>query len=191
MRIVAFLLLVAAGPVLAQEQTTQAPDERIDELTLVENAMKRLDYLVGTWDAYDDRLDEDGNVVSTAHAVHVTEYFLGESVIQTTIIPEQGDVNKTLRFYDKNAERFYEVSVGTTHTPYFLSGGLDEYVVTFKGATRPDGVTPIGRFRHIDIEPNSFVAIMDVSYDGGESWSQPRYRQRMKRRVSSEPQRGR
>ena len=95
------LFLLTFLPATAQE--TELPEE----------ARLRIDYLIGTWDVYDDRLDEDGNVIETTHSINHTEYFLSDSVLQTTIIPDEGPVRKTIRFYDKEKEIFYEISVGT------------------------------------------------------------------------------
>ena len=67
---------------------------------LPEEARERIDYLIGTWDVYDEALDEDGNVTSTTHAITITEYFLGDTVLVTTVIPDDGPVRKTIRFYD-------------------------------------------------------------------------------------------
>lgn len=150
---------------------------------LPEEARNRIDYLVGTWDAYDDVLDDEGNVIETTHSVTITEYFLGDSVLVTTIIPDDGAVRKTIRFYDKEMETFYEISVGAEGDLYILSGGLDEYVVNFKSRNLRDGRYPLGRFIHTNIEPNSFEAVLEVSRDDGVTWTRVQRNQRLVRRL--------
>ena len=151
--------------------------------TLPEEARNRIDYLVGTWDVYDEALDDDGNVTSTTHSVHITEYFLGNSVLVTTVIPDNGAVRKTIRFHDISEDVFYEISVGVEGDLYVLSGGLDKYVMNFKSRQLRDGRYPLGRFIHTNIEPNTFEAVLEVSYDDGKSWERVRRNQRLVRRT--------
>ncbi len=154
---------------------------------LPEEARIRIDYLLGTWDVYDEILNEDGDVIETSHAINHTGYFLGDSVLVTSIIPDQGPVRKTIRFFDKEKEVFYEISVGMEGDLFILSGDLDEYVMNFTSRAMRDGVYPRGRFHHINIEPNSFEATMEVSMDGGETWTKRTNRkQRLVRRTNPE-----
>ncbi|MEN8132763.1 MAG: hypothetical protein ABFS45_21795 [Pseudomonadota bacterium] len=154
-------------------QTTDLPKE----------ARSRIDYLVGTWDVYDDVLDDEGDVIETTHSVHITEYFLGESVLVTSVIPDAGAIRKTIRFYDISAEIFYEISVGVEGDLYMLSGGLEEYVMNFKSRQMRDGRYPLGRFIHANIEPDSFEAVMEFSRDDGETWERVNRTQRLVRRT--------
>ena len=176
MRIVLGFLLFLFTSLLATAQEIETPAE----------ARYRLDYLVGTWDVYDEVLDEDGNVIGTTHSINHTEYFLGDSVLQTTIIPDEGMPRKTIRFYDKEKGVFYEISAGTEGDLYILSGGPDEFIMTFTSRNLRDGVYPIGRFHHINIEPNSFEAYMEVSYDNGETWERVNRNSRLVRRTNLE-----
>ena len=150
---------------------------------LPEEARSRIDYLVGTWDVYDDVLDDKGNVVETAHSVNITEYFLGDSVLVSTIISDDDAIRKTIRFYDKAAEIFYEISVGIEGDLYILSGGLEKYVMNFKSRQMRDGRYPLGRFIHTSIEPDSFEAVLEVSRDDGKSWERAKRNQRLVRRT--------
>lgn len=154
-------------------QTTDLPEE----------ARSRIDYLVGTWDAYDDVFDEEGNVIETTHSVHITEFFLGDSVLVTSVIPDAGAIRKTIRFHDKSADIFYEISVGMEGDLYILSGGLQEYVMNFKSRQVRDGRYALGRFIHTNIEPDSFEAVMEVSRDDGETWERVNRNQRLVRRT--------
>lgn len=165
-----FLVLLFIPPLA---QATELPEE----------ARNRIDYLVGTWDVYDDELDDDGNVIGTTHSVNITGYFLGDSVLVTTIVPDDGPIRKTIRFYDKGTETFYEISVGTEGDLYILSGGLDQYVMNFKSRRMREGRYPLGRFIHTNIEPDSFEAKLDVSYDDGRTWERMKRNQRLVRRV--------
>ena len=150
---------------------------------LPEEARSRIDYLVGTWDAYEDTLDDEGNVIETAHSVNITEYFLGDSVLVTTIIPDDGSIRKTVRFYDKEAGIFYEVSVGEEGDLFILSGGLEKYVMNFKSRQVRDGRHALGRFIHTNIEPHSFEAVLEVSRDDGKNWERVKRKERLVRRT--------
>lgn len=157
------------------------------ETNLPEEARYRIDYLVGTWDVYEDTLDEDGNVIGTSHATHIIEYFLGDSVLQTTAIPDQGEVRKTIRFYDKELETFYEIGVGKEGDVWILTGDLETYHMTFKGRKpQANGSYILGRFFHTNFQPNSFEAILEISRDGGETWTKVPRNQRIVRRVKPE-----
>lgn len=148
-----------------------------------EEARSRIDYLVGTWDAYEDVLDDEGSVIETRHSVHITEYFLGNTVLVTTVIPDEGPVRKTIRFYDVATDTFYEISVGIEGDLYVLSGGLDEYVMSFRSRQMVDGRYPLGRFIHTSIEPDSFEAVLEVSRDDGKTWERLNRNQRLVRRT--------
>lgn len=176
MRTILALLMFSFTFLPAAAQETDMPAE----------ARERLDYLVGTWDVYDEALDDEGNITKTTHSINVTEYFLGDSVLQTTIIPDEGPIRKTIRFYDKEKEIFYEISVGTEGDLYILSGSLDEYIMSFKSRTLRDGAYPTGRFHHINIEPNSFETYMEVSFDDGKTWNRLNRNSRLVRRTNSE-----
>jgi hypothetical protein len=152
---------------------------------LPEEARTRIDYLIGTWDVYDEALNDTGEVIRTTHSIHITEYFLGDSVLVTTVIPDQGEVRKTIRFHDKQANTFYEISVGTEGDLYILKGGLDEYVMNFKSRQTRNGKTPIGRFIHTDIQPDSFEALLEMSRDEGKTWRRMKRNQRLVRRTGS------
>lgn len=166
-------LLAWLAPTSAE--TTELPEE----------ARTRIDYLIGTWDVYDEALNDEGEVIRTTHSVHVTEYFLGDSVLVTTVIPDQGEVRKTIRFHDKQAETFYEISVGAEGDLYILNGGLDEYVMNFKSRQTRNGPQSIGRFIHTNIKPNSFEAVLEMSRDDGKTWRRMKRNQRLVRRTGS------
>ncbi len=150
---------------------------------LPEEARSRIDYLVGTWDVYEDTLDDEGNVIETTHSINTTEYFLGDSVLVTTIIPDDGAIRKTIRFYDKAAEIFYEISVGEEGDLFILSGDLENYVMNFESRQVRDGRHALGRFIHINVEPHSFEAILEVSRDDGASWERVQRKERLVRRT--------
>ncbi len=150
---------------------------------LPEEARSRIDYLVGTWDVYEDILDDEGNVIETAHSVNITEYFLGDSVLVTTIIPDDGAIRKTVRFYDKEAGIFYEISVGEEGDLFILSGDLERYVMNFKSRQVRDGRHALGRFIHTNIEPHSFEAVLEVSRDDGKNWERIKRKERLVRRT--------
>jgi hypothetical protein len=156
-----------------QGRTADLPDE----------ARSRIDYLVGTWDVYEDTLDDEGNVIETAHSVNITEYFLGDSVLVTTIIPDDGAIRKTVRFYDKEAAIFYEISVGEEGDLFILSGDLERYVMNFKSRQVRDGRHALGRFIHTNIEPHSFEAVLEVSRDDGKNWERVKRKERLVRRT--------
>lgn len=168
-----FALIVALILMPLQGNSTDLPEE----------ARSRIDYLVGTWDVYEDALDENGNVVETVHSVNITEHLIGDTVLITTIIPDEGGIRKTMRFYDKAAEIFYEISVGEEGDLFILSGGLEQYVMNFKSRQLRDGRHALGRFIHTNIEADSFEALLEVSRDDGKSWERIKRKERLVRRA--------
>ncbi len=148
-------------------------------------AQQRLDYLVGTWDSTTEFLDADGNVARVDHSVDIVEPLIGTRVLMTTIVPRDGEVRKTIRFYDVAEERFYEIGLGGEGDVWILSGDLDAYVMTSQSRRTPRGGEIMVRFTHINIQPDSFEARMEVSRDGGSTWSQAPSRQRLVRRTPS------
>lgn len=166
-------IVIALIHVPLQVYSTDLPDE----------ARSRIDYLVGTWDVYEDTLDENDNVVETAHSVNITEYFIGDSVLVTTIIPDEGAIRRTIRFYDKAAEIFYEISVGEEGDLFILSGGLERYVMNFKSRQVRDDRHALGRFIHTNIEADSFEAVLEVSRNDGKSWKRVKRKERLVRRT--------
>lgn len=151
--------------------------------THLEKAQERLDYLIGTWDSTTEILDDGGDVIRTDHSVDIIEPFIGTKVLLTTVVGS-GPVRKTIRFYDQAERRYYEIGVGELGDVWILTGGMDEYVTTSQVRAARDGTDVLVRFTHTNIQPDSFEALMEVSRDGGESWTPARSRQRMVRRTS-------
>ena len=52
---------------------------------------------------------------------------------------------------------------------WVLKGGLDEYVMTSPPKAQEDGRVITIRFTHIDMEENSFTAVMEFSHDEGRT----------------------
>lgn len=147
-------------------------------------AQERLDYLIGTWDSTTEFFDGAGNVVRTDHSVNVIEPFIGNRVILTTMIGSGSTVRKTIRFFDRADERYYEIGIGVDGDVWILSGGMDEYVTSSQARPSSNGGKVMVRFTHTNIEPNSFQAFMEVSRDEGRTWQSSNTRETMVRRTA-------
>jgi len=130
---------------------------------LPEEARNRIDYLIGTWDVQEELFDYEGEVVKTAHSIHITEFFLGDSVLVTTVIPDDGAIQKTIRFAGGRGLDGRELFIpglptygsGDRHTENFdgFSPTLPsaEEEVNCLHAARPGGVLDAPfRARHVD-----------------------------------------
>jgi hypothetical protein len=171
------LLLLGGSCLLAVESATP-----ISAQTPADIAQQRLDYLVGTWDSTTEFLDDQGRVVRTDRSVNLVEPFIGTQVLLTTVVGAES-VRKTIRFFDRADERYYEIGVGEAGDVWILSGGTDEYVTTSQERPAPGGRTVMVRFTHTNIRPNSFEAYMEVSRDGGETWTRANTRETLVRRT--------
>ena len=133
-------------------------------------ARQRLDHHVGVWDIRTEYLDRAGNVVRTVLGVDTARYIIPGRVVElTTAIDELGFVSKAWVFYSIPTQEYILTSVDARGELWVLKGGLDEYVITSPPKAQEDGRVITIRFTHIDIEENSFTAVMEFSYDEGRT----------------------
>ena len=148
-------------------------------------ARHRLDHHIGVWDIRTGYLDRAGDVARTVLGVDTARYIIPGRVVElTTAIEEVSFVSKALVFYSIPTQEYTLTSVDARGELWILKGGLDEYVITSPPKTQEDGRVITIRFTHIDIEENSFTAVMEFSYDEGRTW-QVGYNQYLSRRTTS------
>ena len=148
-------------------------------------AKQRLDHHIGVWDVRTEYLDQTGNVVRTVLGVDTARYIIPGRVVElTTVIAELSFVSKAWVFYSIPTKEYTLTSVDVRGELWVLRGGLDEYVLTSLPKSQEDGRVITIRFTHIDIEENSFTAVMEFSYDEGRTWHVG-YNQYLRRRPTS------
>lgn len=146
-------------------------------------AKKRLEHHIGKWTATTEYVDQEGKVFHTAVAHDEAKYTIEGRVVElTSYVPEQNHTSKAWFFYSIPEATWYLTSVDNHGDLWVLSGGLDDYIITSRPKPHPEGGTIIIRFTHLNIEADSFDAIMESSRDEGKTWTKV-FNQRVERVV--------
>ncbi len=134
-------------------------------------ALRRLEYALGSWHVRAEDFDPEGGVARTTEWRNHAEWLLpGRLVLLTHDAPELGSISKTLVFYSIEEETWYLVDTNQNGQLWILSGGLEREVITSRPKKMPDGRTLVVRFTHENVEADSFEALMEISFDQGETW---------------------
>ena len=163
-RILALLMLALAttGVSVAQPPEQEIPAE----------AKRRLEMILGTWDSTWNWLDAEGAVVRTVEGVEAATWAIeGRVVLLSTEIPSLGSRSRAFMYYNETDELFHLTSVDSRGDLWLLAGGLEEFVITSEPKPRPDGGEMIIRFTHDEADRDHFSAVMETSFDSGETWS--------------------
>lgn len=155
------LLVLSTPGLVAQGSPGDIPAE----------ARHRLDHHIGVGDIRTEYLDQAGNVARTVLGVDTARYIIPGCVVElTTAIEEVSFVSKAWVFYSIPTREYTLTSVDARGELWILKGGLGEYVITSSPKTQEDGRVITIRFTHIDVEENSFTAVMEFSHDEGRMW---------------------
>jgi len=155
------LALLTSSASLAQPRESPLPDE----------ALRRLEGILGTWDSKWKRLDADGEVVSTFEGTEEGTWAIeGRVVLLSTEVPSQGTRSRAFMYYSEVDSLFHLTSIDSRGDLWLLSGGLDEYVITSEPRARPNGGELIIRFTHHEADADHFSAVMETSIDNGKTW---------------------
>lgn len=140
---------------------------------LPEEARKRLDEILGTWDSEWKWRNAEGEVVRTMKGTETARYLIVDRVVDlTTQVEGMPAPSKAWMFYSFVDETFQVVSVDRNGDLWHLCGGLEELVVTSDPTPRPDGSTMQLRFTHDDeAGEGKLEATMEYSRDGGKTWT--------------------
>ena len=137
--------------------------------SIPEEAKTRLDHIVGKWKFRTDYLDRNGDVSRSVNGFEEANYIIGNSVVELTTTVN-GSVSKGWMFYNSEERSFQLTSVDGSGIYWKFSGGLEEYVITSDPKRRTNGREITLRFTHLEIEEDSFQAVMESSIDGGKTW---------------------
>lgn len=156
--------------------------EAAEELDFAE-ARSRLTYLVGTWNATTEYLDDLGNVVRKVQGSHEANWAIDGTVVEVKAsVPELEVVTRLQFFHNVSEDRFYMTSVDAQGDLWVLSGDLGaELVLTSAPKKQPDGKQLVVRLTHHDIGEDSFATLMEYTENKGKSW-QTGFRQYLTRR---------
>jgi hypothetical protein len=158
---VAALLLIAAGPLRAEEPARAAP------------ALEQLRYVIGTWDVRTEFLSPDGSVARAVDGSYEFEWVIPDRLARgTSRIPAMEQVSAIL-FYLRPATHEVEmVSVGKDGDLWVMTGKDNEEVRTTADRAMADGSKMRLRFTRYDVQSARFQSKMEYSIDGGKSWTQ-------------------
>lgn len=166
----AFLLLVSvAGLPSSPAKGQAAPEEDL----LPEEARHRLDYAIGSWRSESQRLGAQGEVIKTSYSEDERRFVIEDRVIEISgKMLETGRRHLAWEYFDVRSGKYSLTSIERNGRVTTLSGDLSE-PFRWTSATRetPDGRSYAMRFTHTDIKPDSFTALGELSFDGGETWT--------------------
>jgi len=155
-----FLALLAATAI-AQPPEQPLPDE----------AKRRLEGILGTWDSTWQRLNPQGEVVRTWEGTEEGSWAIeGRVVLLSTEVPSQNSRSRGFLYYSEADGLFHLTSVDSRGDLWLLSGALDEYVITSEPKPQRNGMELTIRFTHHETDADHFSSVMETSVDGGETW---------------------
>lgn len=158
--------IMAALWIAGTARAQVAPEE-----PLPGEARKRLDTIVGEWESRWDWVDETGKVVYTEKGTEKAAFLIQDRVVEmTTTIVDRPAPTKAWMFFSTAEKKFYLVSVSREGDLWTFTGGLDKFVITSLPRTMPDGRQLMIRFSHDEVSHDQLGAVMEFSYDGGETW---------------------
>jgi hypothetical protein len=161
-------LLLAAMLSLPLSLSAQVPAAK----PLPEEAARRLQHIIGEWDSRWEWVWPDGSPRGIEEGTEIARYLIGERVVElTTRIEGEANPSKAWMFYGENDGKFHLVSVSATGDLWKMHGDLDRFVITSEPHPNPDGSTSIIRFTHHDIDHDHLRADMELSRDGGATWT--------------------
>ena len=145
---------------------------RQDEKPFPEEARRRLDYAIGSWQSRTERLDKDGNVVRTSYSEDQRRFVVEDRIVEISgVMKETGKAFRAWEYYDVRNGKYSLTSIDREGRLMTMSGELgDVFRWTSESQELPDGSSYAIRFTHFDIEPASFTALGEVSRDGGKTW---------------------
>ena len=145
---------------------------RQDEKPLPEEARRRLDYGLGSWQSRTESLGKDGEVVRTTYSQTERRFVIDDRVLEISgVMKETGTTFRAWEYYDVRNEKYSLTSIDREGRLMTMSGELGaEFSWTSEPREMRDGGSFLMRFTHYDIEPASFTALGEISRDGGKTW---------------------
>jgi len=164
------------GTLFAPQVSAQATEAELPAV-----AVERLEYAIGEWDVVGERLLPDGTVGEPVHGGMSASWLVPGRIVQMADRDPEGG-GRSWWVYDRATEAWTLVSIGVENgAVWVLRGNLEEWIITSDPRQWPDGRSAQIRFTHHDIQPNSFQALQEVSFDGGQTWAAV-FRQTLTRR---------
>lgn len=154
---------LAQAPALAQD----APE--IDPLE--EKARALFEYEMGVWRSRWERVDAEGNVVTSFEGTESFTWYLDDKVVElVTEVPEANQKSKALRFYSPREKKIVFWSVDANADHWLMSQDVETEIVQSEPHPASGGGDMIIRFTPLQKTPDSFDVVMHYSLDNGETW---------------------
>ncbi len=157
-------LVILATPAAGQVGQAEKP--------FPEEARRRLDYGIGSWESKTESFGKDGEVIRTTYSQTERGFIIDDRVVEISgVMKESGMTFRAWEYYDVRNGKYSLTSIDREGRLMTMSGDLgDEFSWASEPREIPDGSSFVMRFTHYDIEPASFTALGEISRDGGKTW---------------------
>lgn len=137
--------------------------------------------LVGTWTSRWDYLDTTGAVVNSAEGIEDVRWSIpGRLLDMRTAIPARGLESRAWVFYSIPERAMFLTSVDARGDLWILRGDSAFHRITSVPHPAGNGRMMIIRFTHTRESPDVLRALMEYSFDQGQTWKAG-FRQELRR----------
>ncbi|MDA8018958.1 MAG: hypothetical protein MPN21_16070 [Thermoanaerobaculia bacterium] len=160
----ALWVILGLAPLLLPAQQNDAP--------FPEEARRRLDYAIGSWQSKTETLGRQGEVIRTTVSEDERRFVIEDRVVEISGVMEAtGRTFRAWEYYDVQNQKYVLTSIDRDGRLITMSGELGkEFRWTSEPRGLPDGSSFLMRNTHFDVEATSFTALGEISRDGGKTW---------------------
>jgi hypothetical protein len=138
----------------------------------VERAIQQLRDTHGRWSVTTEFLKPDGSVARTATGTYSFDWVLEDRILRgESAIPELGTRSGILFYVNESRSEIEMASVGRDGQLWVMTGPANGETRTTPDQTMPDGSRMRLRFTRYNISRDRFESRMEVSTDGGATWT--------------------
>ena len=159
----AILLICAPLAPLATQPSPPRPSEQ---------AVEQLRHVIGLWDVETDFIAADGTVQRTFVGQYRFGWVVPDRVVSgMSAIPELNQASAILFFVRPSSNEIEMASVAADGHLWRMVGPDDSETRTTPNTPMADGSSMMLRFTRYDVQDDRFRSRMEISTDGGETWS--------------------
>ena len=172
---VVFATLLVLAPAIGSSRTEPESDPLRAKADLLHA------YEEGSWECRWEILDDDGEVVSEMVGREIfTPSLDGLALDVVTRVDGRDTWNQGVKFFSPQEKKIVFLDWGTDGDYWIMKQDVETGVVESEPKTLPDGRSLVLRFTVVRKTDNEQDVVMDMSTDGGSTWSR-RTRQFMRR----------
>jgi len=164
MRILLAIWALLASSILFGQTPTPSPKAM--------QAIEQLRLAVGEWSVTTEMFGAEGERLRKVEGSYRFRWVIPDRVLSGEADqPELNSKTAILFYVQVREERIEMVSVGEDGHLWVMSGPADSEVRTTQEIKMSDGSTMTLRFTRYDVEKDRFRSKMEVSVDGGKTWT--------------------